>query len=204
MLNLKLRTTNRNANIISKSVAIFGVSMVFLMFLLEAYLHSYFNGHIDKNLFTVSQSLAFGYKPGMGVMLTFGIGILIFLNLYRGLNYLPIRIFLLFVCYALIFTIFWVTTYYNRTDHYSIAITIFIFAIVYIFLNSMAIFNHGGYNTFGLILIYLLPILSILGFIGLSIGLIPSVFKKVPQIFPSFENFILVLIGASNLLLGFV
>lgn len=200
---IKLRITNRNANIISKSIAIFGVLLVFLMFLSEAYIHSYLNGHIDKNLFTVSQSLAFGYKPGMGIMLTLGMGILIFLNLYRGLNYLPVRIFLLFVCYALIFTIFWVTTYYSRKDHYSIATTIFICAVVYIFLNSMAIFNHGGYNTLGLVLIYLLPILSIVGFIGLSIGLIPVVFTKVPQIFPSFENFILVLVGASNLLLGF-
>ena len=139
----------------------------------------------------------------MGVMLTIGFGMLMFLNGYRGLSYVYVRLFLLLVCYALIFTIFWVTTYYSRKDHYSIATAIFISATVYIFLNSIAIYNYGGYNSFGLVLIYALPILAVLGFIGLFVGLTPQIREKVSQIFPSFENFMLFLVGIANLLLGF-
>jgi hypothetical protein len=203
MLNFKIKSYSKKADIMSKGISMFGVLIIFLMFALAAYLDSYLHGHIDKNLFTVSQSLAFGNKPAMGVMLTLGFALLIYLNMYRGLDFLYARIFLLLICYALIFTIFWVTTYYSEKDHYSIATVIFCSAITYIFLNSIALYNNRGYNTFGLVLIYLLPILAVIGFVGLSVGMVPKIREKVSQIFPSFENFILLLMGTSNLLLGF-
>jgi hypothetical protein len=198
-----MRIINRKSDLLSKSIAIVGVLIVFLMFTLAAYLNSFLKGHIDKNLFTVSQSLAYGNKPAMGVMLTIGIGMIMFLNVYRGLNFLYLRLFLLLVCYSLILTIFWVTTYYNRRDHYIIALTIFTCAIAYIFLNSIALYMNKGYNTFGLIGIILVPIFAVLGFIGLIISLTPKINNKVPQIFPSFENFMLLMKGMSVILLGF-
>ncbi len=198
-----MRIITRKSDLLSKSIAVMAVLITFLMFTLAAYLHSFLKGHIDENLFTVSQSLAYGHKPIMVVMLTIGIGMIMFLNVYRGLNFLYIRLFLLFVCYSLILTIFWVTTYYNRRDHYILAITIFICALVYIFLNSIALYMNKGYNTLGLVAIILIPVLSILGFIGLMISLTPTIHDKVPQIFPSFENFMLLMKGMSVLLLGF-
>ena len=198
-----MRIITRKSDLFSKSIAVVGVLVTFLMFTLAAYLHSFLKGHIDENLFTVSQSLAFGHKPTMGIMLTIGIGMIMFLNVYRGFRFLYLRLFLLLVCYSLILTIFWVTTYYNRMDHYIIAFTIFSCAIAYIFLNSIALYMNKGYNTIGLIGIFAIPILSILGFIALSISAIPKIDDKVPQLFPSFENFLLFMKGMSVILLGF-
>ena len=200
-----MKIVSRKPDLISKGIAVVGVLTVFLMFTLAAYLDSFLKGHIDKNLFTVSQALAFGNKPIMGVMLTIGIGLIMFLNVYRGLDFLFIRLFLLLVCYSLILSIFWVTTYYNLKDHYILAFIIFVCTTSYIFFNSIALYKTGGYNIIGLVLIFAIPIAALLGIIALIITSIPSISNKAPpQIFPSFENFMLLLKGLSVLLLGFI
>ena len=197
---------SRHPDIISRVLSSVGVLIIVLMFTLAAYLNSFLKGKIDKNLFTVSQALAFGNKPAMISMLTVGILLLMYLNYHRGLRFLPIRLFLLLVMYSFILSLFWVTTYYNQRDHNILALIIFIAAIVYVFMTSIVLysFNKGMLSLPSIILLYLLPILSILGFIGLIVGNIKIVRERVSQIFPSFENFLLFIVGLSTLTLGFM
>ena len=197
---------SRRADIISRSLAMMGILIVVLMFTLAAYLNSFLRGKINKNIFTVSQALAFGNKPAMITMLTVSIMLLMFLNYYRGLRYLPIRLFLLFIIYAFILSLLWVTTFYNKEDHYILASIIFISIIIYITLSSVALysFNKGSLSCASIILLYLIPFLSILGFVGLIVGNIKVVKEKVPEIFPSFENYMLFMTGLSTLTLGFM
>lgn len=190
-------------DLISKVVSLVAILIVVLMFTLAAYLNSFLKGKIDKNLFTVSQALAFGNKPAMIFMLTVGMSLLMYLNYHRGLKFLYIRLFLLFVVYALITSLFWVTTYYNRTDHFIIAFNIFTLILLYILFNSIALYN-SNLPLYSRIFLILLPILGLLGFIGLIVGNIPAVSKKVVQLFPSFENYMLFITGLSNLALGFI
>ena len=61
--------------------------------------------------------------------------------------------------------------------------------------------NLSPINT---MLIYAIPLLSIIGIVGLVVGNIKVVNDKVPQVFPSFENYLLFLMGLSSILLGFI
>ncbi len=193
------------ADLISKSIAVVGVLIVILMFTLAAYLDSFLKGEIDKNIFTVSQSLAFGNRPLMISMLSAGMLAIGYLIYYRGHRYMLIRLFLIFMMLALIITIMWVTTFYNRTDHYIIAFVIFICNIVLVSLNSVAIYKDTkGLNMLSKFILYLLPILAILGYVGLIVDNIPVVANKVPELFPSFENYSLAIQGSSILTLGFI
>jgi hypothetical protein len=193
------------ADIVSKSIATVGLLIVVLMFTLAAYLDSFLKGDIDKNIFTVSQALAFGNRPLMISMLTMGMFAIGYLIYYRGHRYMLIRLFLILLMLSLIITIMWVTTFYSRKDHYIIAFVIFIANIVLISLNSVAVYKDTkGLGMLSKVILYLLPILSILGFIGLIVGNIPAVEKKVPELFPSFENYSLAIQGGSILTLGFL
>jgi hypothetical protein len=193
------------ADIVSKSIAVVGVLIVVSMFTLAAYLDSFLKGDIDKNIFTVSQALAFGNRPLMISMLTAGMFAIGYLIYYRGHRYMLIRLFLLFVMLALIITIMWVTTFYNRKDHYIIAFVIFICNILLVTLNSVAIYKDiKGLSMISNVIVFLLPILAILGFVGLIVGNIPAVANKVPELFPSFENYSLAVQGGSLLTLGFL
>lgn len=100
-----------------------------MMFAFAAYFDSFKKGKIDKNLFTVSQSLAFGNKVDMGILLTTGISLLMFLNYYRGLPYMYVKI-LLFVIFSFILSIFWVTTYYSISEHQILALITNIIIII--------------------------------------------------------------------------
>jgi hypothetical protein len=195
----------RHANDISRILSVSSVSIIMLMFLLAAYMNSFEKGKIDKNIFTVSQALAFGNKPAMVLMLTAGLALLLLLNYYRGLPYLYIRLFLIVVMYAFITTIFWVTTFYNKKDHYILASIIFISAVIYITFTSMALYKFNkNLSPINTMLIYAIPLLSIIGIVGLVVGNIKVVNDKVPQVFPSFENYLLFLMGLSSILLGFI
>lgn len=196
---------SRQSNGISRVLSVSSVSIVMLMFLLAAYMTSFEKGKIDKNIFTVSQALAFGNKPTMVLMLTTGLALLLLLNYYRGLPYLYIRLFLVVVMYAFITSLFWVTTFYNRKDHYILASIIFISAVIYITFTSMALYKFNkNLSPFYTILLYAIPLLSIIGIVGLLIGNIKTVNDKTPQVFPSFENYLLFLMGLSSLMLGFI
>ena len=53
-------------------------------------------------------------------------------------------------------------------------------------------------------ILQILPILAILGGIGLVLGKNEIIEKKVVQLFPSFENYMILIQGASILTLGFI
>ena len=199
---------SKRADLISRSVSVIGVLVILLMFTLAAYLDSFLQGKIDKNIFTVSQALAFGNKPAMIGMLTAGILLMMFLNYYRGLNYLYVRLFVLFLIYALIFSLFWVTTFYNRKDHYILAFVIFISILIHITLTSVVLYQFrkslGKLSTPIKALLIGLPLFSLIGIIGLILGNVPAIKDKVPELFPSFENYTLFIQGLSFLTLGFV
>jgi hypothetical protein len=195
----------RPADIISKSIAVGGVVIVVLMFTIAAYLDSFLQGKIDKNIFTISQALAFGNRPAMITLLSIGMFAIGYLIYYRGHRYMLPRLFLVLVMLSLIITIMWVTTFYNPKDHYSIALSLFFSNITLVILNSMAIYKDtNGLSLLSKVILILLPILAILGFIVLNISKIPFINKKVPQLFPSFENYSLAIQGGSIITLGFI
>lgn len=193
------------ADIVSKSISTVGLLIIILMFTLAAYLDSFLKGDIDKNIFTVSQALAFGNRPLMISMLTVGMFAIGYLIYYRGHRYMLIRLFLLLVMLSLVITIMWVTTFYSRKEHYIIAFVIFSCNLLLVTLNSVAIYKDTkGLSLVSKIILFTIPILSFLGFIGLIIGNIPSIKSKVPELFPSFENYSLAIQGGSFLTLGFI
>lgn len=182
------------------------LSIVILFFLLcafglSAYLPSTLEGEITKTDFTISQSLAYSIKPLFVVLLTIAIVLLSYLMYYRGHNYLYIRLFLLSIIYSFVITIVWITTMYNETDHYILAMLIFTTVCIFISLNSLVIFKELQNQKLKTILI-IMPILAFIGIIGVIIGYIYS--KKVSEIFPAFENYMLVIKGLSILTLGFM
>jgi len=177
--------------------------MFLATFGLLAYLNATLEHEINANNFTISQSLAFSIKPAFAVVFTIACVLFAYLMYYRNHSYLWIRVFMLFVIYAFIITILWVTTYYNKSDHYILASFIFAFAVVFIGLNNFLLYkglkSHSRLKDIFLISV---PILAVLGLIGILISL--TVLNDIPQIFPSFENYILLLKGISVLALGFV
>lgn len=180
------------------------ISFLFLAtFGLLAYLNAALEHQIDSNLFTISQALAFSIKPAFVAVFTIACILFAYLLYYRGHNYLWIRLFMLLVIYAFIVTIVWVTTYYNKFDHYILASFIFTFAVLFIGLNSFLIYNglkiHSRLKD---IILFAIPILAALGLIGILISL--TVFGNVPQVFPSFENYVLLMKGISVIALGFI
>ena len=189
----------------TKLVAITSVICLLIMFGVGGYLTSYKKHEINKHLFTISQSLAFGNKHIMVTTLTLGFMLILYLNYYRSHKYLLVRLFLLLLMYALIITIIWVTTYYNTTDHYIIASVIFTSALIYVCLNSIVIYGSLKQKTsVNTGILYTIPILMVLGFVGLIVGNIPVVKREVDELFPSFENFTLSIMGLSVLALGFI
>jgi len=189
----------------SKTIAITAIMFLMIMFGLASYLTSFLKGKISKDLFTISQSLAFGNKPVMVSILTISFMLILYLNYYRGHKYLLVRMFLLLLMYSLIITIIWVTTYYNIKDHYILAFVIFTLALIYVYLNSIVIYKGLKNKTrINIFILFLIPILITLGFLGLIISNISPIRKEVVELFPSFENFTLSIMGLSILALGFI
>lgn len=190
-----------NTNTKLLSVIIF--FLLLAAFGLLAYLNASLEHEIDANKFTVSQALAFSIKPAFIVVFTVTCLLFAYLLYYRGHNYLWIRLFMLLVIYVFIVTIIWVTTYYNKTDHYILASFIFAFAVLFIALNCFLIYNglklHSKLKDIVLIAI---PILAVLGLVGILISLV--VLGNIPQVFPAFENYVLLMKGISALALGFI
>lgn len=185
----------------SKYLSLIIIFLFYATFGLLSYLPSALNNEVNSNTFTISQSLAFSIKPAVVIVLLLSFILYGYLIFYRGHNYLWIRIFLLFAIYSLIVTLLWVTTFYNQTDHYIIAAFIFILSTLLIMLNNFVLYNgikvHNKYKT---IFIVSIPILGILGLIGLVI----SNSLKVNPMFASFENYMLFIEGLSILALGFI
>ena len=169
-------------------------------------------GKISKDDFTISQALAFGEKPPLIIFFVIGIVLIGYLVYYRNIKggiknkiQMAMSYILLLLITVFFITIMWITIYKNEKHHYIFSAIIFGSAILFILLNSYSLWT--GINEKKLykkIIILLIPILTILSLIGLGIGLHFFVNKKVLEIFPSFENIILVLTGSSILSLGFL
>lgn len=192
----------------SKVISIICIIVFICMIILAAYLPSALSGDVNADIFSISQSLAFGNKPAIISLLTLALVLLIFLIHYRGhKQYLIIRIFLLLIIYTFIITIIWVSTYYNETDHYILASIIFISIFIYICITSIVIFNslksNGSVSTMDKTIVFGIPVLGVLGFIGLGLSNIDFIKQKLSYLFPSFENYIVLMQVLSILMLGF-
>lgn len=180
------------------------ISFLFLSaFGLLAYLNAALEHEINSNNFTISQSLAFSIKPAFVIVFTIACVLFAYLMYYRNHSYLWIRLFMLLVIYAFIITIIWVTTYYNKSDHYILASFIFAFAVLFIGLNNFLLYNGlKSHSRLTDIFLITIPILAVLGLIGIIISKV--LLSDVPQVFPTFENYILLLKGISVLAFGFI
>ena len=195
----------RAPDTVSKVLASLCLLIFALCIGLSAYLVSALKGEIDDKNFTVSQSLAFGNKYAMVILLVLSFGILCYLTYYRGGAYLFTRLLLVLVIYSLIITLIWITTFYSKMDHYILAGIIFISALINITLTSNTIYNELKIKTkTKKNILILITILALIGFIGLGISKINIVEDKVVQLFPSFENYMILVQGASILTLGFI
>jgi hypothetical protein len=190
----------------SKLSRYLSIAILFLYlatFGLLAYLPSALKGEITDTEFTVSQSLAFSIKPAFVVVFTIATLLFAYLIYYRGHNFMWTRLFFLLVIYAFIITILWVTTFYSMTDHYILAAFIFLFTVLFIMLNNFVIYNglknHTLFNT-----LFLLgtPILAILGLLGLLVSKVAL--SDIEQLFPSLENYMIVIKSLSVFALGFI
>ena len=204
---MKLLKIIRPPDFKSKSLSIICVIIFTLTLVLEAYLPSVLKGKINDKNFTISQSLAFSNKPVVLIMLLLFYLLFSYLVYYRGPYniILFIRLFLILLVVALIITIEWVTTYYNLKDHYAIATTIFLSLFVYIILTSIILYQGLKPKTFfKVFLVLLVPILALLCIIGLALSRTKYINEKVVQLFPSFENSMVVVQFLSILSLGFL
>lgn len=194
----------REATIFSKYLSVIIIVLFLSAFGLTSYLPSTLKGEITKNEFTVSQSLAFAIKTAFIILLTVAVGLLGYLMYYRGHALIIFRLFLLVIMYAFIVTILWVTTYYNTEYHYIFAGIIFSAGLIFIMVNSYLIaLGLNRKSKHKLLVLKIIPILGIIGSIGLIIGNVPYIKEKVSPLFPSFENFMLVIVGLIIITLGF-
>ena len=90
----------RAPDTVSKVLASLCLLIFALCIGLSAYLVSALKGEIDDKNFTISQSLAFGNKYAMVILLVLSFGILGYLTYYRGGAYLILRLFLILVIYT--------------------------------------------------------------------------------------------------------
>lgn len=195
----------RAPDTVSKVLASLCLLIFTLCIGLSAYLVSALKGEIDDKNFTVSQSLAFGNKYAMVILLVLSFSILGYLTYYRKGADLLLRLFLILLISSLIITLIWVTTFYSKMDHYILAGIIFLSVLINITLTSNTIHNELKMKTKNKVMILqILPILAILGGIGLVLGKNEIIEKKVVQLFPSFENYMILIQGASILTLGFI
>jgi len=182
----------KQADFLSKVLSLVVVFFLLCSFGLGSYLPSALSGDVNKKEFTVSQSLAYSIKPLFVILLTIAILLLAYLLYYRGHKYLYIRLFLLLVMYAFIVTIVWVTTMYSEKDHYILAAFIFVASCIFITLNSFAIYSGLKIKTQkSKIILIIIPILAFIGMFGLLISTLVK--DKVSELFPSFENYMLVI-----------
>ena len=195
----------RAPDTVSKVLASLCLLIFALCIGLSAYLVSALKGEIDDKNFTVSQSLAFGNKYAMIILLVLSFSILGYLTYYRKGADLLLRLFLILLISSLIITLIWVTTFYSKMDHYILAGIIFISALINITLTSNTIYNELKIKTkTKKNILILITILALIGFIGLGVSKINIVEDKVVQLFPSFENYMILVQGASILTLGFI
>ena len=190
---------------ISKSLSISCIFSLVLFLGITAYLVSTLKGDIKSDNFTISQAIAYGNKPSMIIILVIAFSILGYLTYYRGHNYLLIRLFMYLVLCAFIITIIWVTTYFSARDHYIFAGLIFSFFVITIIFNSYLLYNGLKVKTkTKKNILIAIPLLSILGLFGSGLSIMNVFGSNVPQLFPSFENYLGVILSISIYTMGFM
>ena len=195
----------KQPNFISKSLSISCIFVLVIFLSITAYLVSTLKGDIQTDNFTISQAISSGNKPSMIILLVLAFSILGYLTYYRGHNYLFLRLFMYLLLCTFIITIVWVTTYFNKEDHYILAGLIFTLFIISIILNSYLLYNGLKIKTKTKKNILLaIPILSIIGLIGLGLGNISPISDKVVELFPAFEIYTGVIMSLSIYTLGFM
>lgn len=195
-------------NFKSKVISIICIIVFLSTIGLAAYLPSALSGDVNVDILTISQSLAFGNKYAIISLLTIATILLIYLIYYRGhKEYLIIRILLILIIYGFIITIIWVSTHYNETQHYILATIIFISIFVYICFTSLVIYNslksNGFVSTMDKTIVFGIPILALLGFIGLGLSITDFIKPTPTYLFSLFENYFFLTQILSILFLGF-
>lgn len=189
--------------ITTKLLSSFGLLFFLIALGLGSYLISYNKNEIDKNKFTISQSLAFGNKPVMVTFYTLAYILLIPLVLLRGgqKSMMYIRLFLLILSYSLLITIIWITTYRNKKQHYIFAAIIFISNLLFQLITLISFYNYIYHKKIliGTGLIQLIIVILLFVFLALSMHS-----KLYSQLFASFENVTVVSMGSIILALGFI
>ncbi len=181
--------------------------MLFLNILLSGYITSLLKYKIDKNDFSISQSLAFGNKISLVILFIISLMLTAYLVFYRKMTkvYTIINIILLIIICVFFITIVWITMHRNALQHSIFALIIFLSVLIFIILNGIYLWKETpNKKTYQKVLILIIPILTGLSMVGLSTGVFLLKTEKQFQVFPSFENIILVLAGLSILELGFI
>lgn len=140
-LNKSLTSPDINSKVLATLAILFFVSSLGL----GGYLAAYEEDKIDKDHFTISQSLAYGTKEIMIPLYVLSFICLFLLNSVRGgdRNLLYFRYLMITITYSLLIVIMFVTVEKNKALHYEFAGTIFlsqllfIFSIAYIFNNYL-------------------------------------------------------------------
>ena len=190
---------------LSKALSLVVLGALGISFGLLAYLPSALSGDVDANDFTISQSLAYSIKPAFVAAFTVGCLSLFLLVVYRGHAWMRLRLLMVVAMCALTITIVWVTTHFNTFDHYMLAGTIFLCMFVFITMNTVVQWSVPGRTAGEKVVLGSVFGLAVAGLAGLGIsGGVESVYTKVKELFPAFENFFVTVNGLSILTLGFV
>ncbi len=200
-----LNKPNINTKFLSILTIIFFISAI----LFGGYLISYQKGQIDDEHFTISRSLANGNKPIMIVFVLLALITNLLLNYVRGgkKELLYLRYFLIFVSYSLIISIMYLTVAFNKSLHFKLAGTIFLFQVLVVFIISYLFNNYLDKDNDLLIPIDLNNILIIVCF---TLLLIFGIFDPSDTcefrnaMFASSENAMVLLNFIPILYLGFI
>lgn len=170
---------------------------------LLTYLPAAIDHKISNKLFTISEALAFSIKTGFIIIFTISCLIYSYV-MYKKYNTLILfKFIILLIIYSFIITILWVTTYYNKNDHYILACFIFISAFILINLNNYHIYKSLTTTKHKNIII-IFSIFTIFTLLGTFISLIIYKYNNnITGIFPSFEISMIILQAISMFFVGF-
>ncbi len=195
------------ANLISKIISIMSVLILVCNIVFSGYIVSLHKNQINSKNFTISQALAFGNEIALVVLIVVSLLLFGYLIYYRKQTLIItlIRLFLLLVAGVFLITIVWITTFRHEQQHYIFASIIFVCNVAFITLNSYALWTEkADKKLYEKIIILIIPILTYISLIGLGVGLILKKNKTAEEVFPSFENITLALLGSSMLSMGFI
>lgn len=190
-------------SLVTKILSVLGVIFFCIGLGFGSYLVSYKKKAIDKNRFTISQSLAFGNKPVMITFYTLAYLCIIPLVILRGgnMSLKLLRILLLVLSYSLLITIIWITTFRNEKQHYIFAAIIFLSNLLFQIITIISFYNYVNKKKtlVGAGFMQLLVVLLLFTFLLKSMNS-----KLFARLFASFENVTVLSMGSVLLALGFV